>query len=269
MVASSTLASIASFPTDRQLLELIDRLAVRAGRRFPHHIAQQLRDEAPGHILLRWRRYSPDRGSFESWCLTVIRRLGLDLCRRRTPHSSLADPHNLLGEPSALAEVIRWEELESLLRRLAEVQLLLRNACGANPVRHGIDYFAVLQLQARLALARRLTQPSPGCRGIGLVAVPDSVEELWPWDRLVRGRRCRRDWPTLHEVWVALIPAFDQAPRRVSSSQVCAAVSQLTNALVTMAPNTWVQWCTRARKFAHSRLGDRDWERHFAAWLDA
>lgn len=53
-----------------------------ARRRFPKtQLAQDLCDNAAGHVWERRNSYDPEKAPFESWCYTVVRNLATDLLR--------------------------------------------------------------------------------------------------------------------------------------------------------------------------------------------
>jgi RNA polymerase sigma factor (sigma-70 family) len=64
--------------------ELIVKRIARevARRRFPKtQLAQDLCDNAAGHVWERRNSYDPGKAPFEAWCFTVIRNLATDLLR--------------------------------------------------------------------------------------------------------------------------------------------------------------------------------------------
>jgi hypothetical protein len=256
-------------PSPEALLPVIDRLAAKTAQRFPKHIAQRLRDDAPSHVFPRLRSFSSEKGRFEPWCSRLLHRLGLDLCKRRkTSPLYFGDMDELGQQPPAVDELVRDEEIQQIRRDLADARFLLAGVRGAPDAGSTVDFFAVLQLHARLALANRMAAELdkgtlPPADGLARM-----VEDCWPWDEQVPQRRCTPTWPTLGELWKVVAPCLDRPPFRVSGAYLCQLVAMVGGRAAVTAAG-WAKWCQRAREMARERIGPRDWSRLFAIWLGA
>jgi hypothetical protein len=251
------------------LLPVIDRLAAMTAQRFPKHIAQRLRDDAPSHVFPRLRSFCSEKGRFEPWCSRLLHRLGLDLCKRRKTSPFYFGEMDDLGQyPSAVDELVRDEEILQTRRDLADARFLLAGVRGGADAGSTVDFFAVLQLHARLALANRMAAELdkgtlPPDDGLARM-----VEDYWPWDEQVAQRRCTQTWPTLGELWKVVGPCLDRPPFRVSGTQLCRLVS-LVGGRGGVTAAGWAKWCQRARVMARERISPADWSRLFATWLGA
>ena len=249
------------------LLPTIDRLAARVGRRFPAHIAQGLRDEAPSHVVLRLNGYEPTKGQFEPWCSRVVYRLGVDLWRRSRTTRRLTRPtidlDRLLTSNDRLAID---EEIDRTHRDLHQAQELVARLHWPS-LRRGVDYYAVFQLQVRLALASRMAPalerggPVPP-RGLVLV-----VEDCWAWQEGIIKRRCIPTWPTLGELWPVLGPHFAEPPFRVSGTKLCQLITTAGLDQTAVPSDTWAKWCQRARDLARNQITAVEAMGLFCPWL--
>jgi hypothetical protein len=132
---------------------------------------------------------------------------------------------------------------------------------------NGVDYFAVLLLHLRLAVAAKLSEHIAE-RGQEL---PDAVSYLLaryvPWRGDEEDLRLKAEWPTLREVWSSLEEVLDRPPYRVSTAALCDVLTGLLGAGVAVTPDLWYQWLKRAKGMAKDRINPDDWDTFFAAWL--
>ncbi|MCS6849723.1 MAG: hypothetical protein NZ700_00970 [Gemmataceae bacterium] len=201
-------------------------------------------------------KYDPAKGRFQSWAKRVIHNHLITLCRQTKP-SKAAKTDDELEEhvpepPNTREEDVdiwdkRWEELLKLLNRLG---------VDMKPTSQGTDYFAVLLLRLRLALAERIEEKQVKELQWHEYSFSDFLERLLPWSDADTERRFQSDWPTLREIWQDIKECFDQPPFSLDGRGLCQRLSALRGSPV--APDLWHQWVRRAKTQAQKHASN-DW----------
>ena len=249
---------------------IVNRLVERVSRRFPAPIGQRLAEEAVSRIYQRLGQFCASRGCFARWCYRLLYNRALDLLRwHRRSRTRLLSLEALshLPDPIAVQSPEAEQRTEAILADLRSVRRLLDDISWGTPSQGEVDYFAVLLLHLRLAMAGRLGQTLTGDELQPAGGVAGFLAHVLPWSRAEEGLRCRRGLPPLADVWEALRPEVDRLPCRVSGEDLCRTLSRLQPGGPALNPLTWHQWCQRARKAALRRMGPEAWDRYFAPWL--
>jgi hypothetical protein len=213
------------------------------------------------------RKYDPDRGSFRAWCAVVVYRHAVDLWRsgkcgvpglppaKCEARGAGARPDDA-AEREAFDDILveRKEQLRAALDRLGR---------ELGPSAHGTDYFAVLLLKLRLAMAEQVNLEDV------LEAEPRRFAEFlaWclPWVGMEPARRFRDGWPPLSMIWTNLGECLARPPHCLDGPALCERLSRLHDAVVT--PDVWNHWVNRAKKEAQARLAADEWEGLFARFF--
>ncbi len=204
--------------------------------------------------------YDPTNGSFCAWCRVVLYRRALDRARRRGPLGGAALPIPEVEDPAGMAE--EWAAL-LMERRERLRESLDRLSSPLEPTR-GVDYFAVLLVQLRLAMARRAGPVLEAECPARPPRAADFIAWCVPWTRDEHSRSFKPGWPQLCVVWGKLEDRFDRPPFWVAAGELCACIDG-TGAVLT--PDLWNHWVTRAKVLAREVLGAEAWIALFADFL--
>ena len=241
--ALAVLAFAPSEATSRRaftdLMPHLHRIAARAAARFPRPIRDDLVAEAPGRLWEACRRgraaFRAGEGTFEGWFATVVRHLGLSRLRQTTP-TRLGCPEGVRAPDAGQGA----EAADELRERLARLRSILDRLSRAE-IDGSVDWYAVLLMHLRLALAGRVSRTWGGARPPHGEAAAQ-VARLLPWRPGESGRAFTPAAPPLGAVWDAVSPALDAPPYRIEAAPLCAAAA--------LSSARWHQWAKRARSGA-------------------
>jgi hypothetical protein len=250
-------------------LESLDRLVIQ---RISSNLApesDEFHQEALAFIWNRLainRKFDPDRGRFEAWCTTILHRFHIDLERRRIRSRRRQvndfDVEDLPDPCEGSADHV--EDLLDRMNRLLDSLDCI--SAGFDATCREVDYFAVLLLQLRLAMARRI-RLEPDDADL----LPEKVSELitWamPW-RLGEGDRSfKPGWPVLQAVWEVVGEALNQPPFSLGAPELCDLLTQLIGRTSVVTADLWNHWVKRAKEQTRVRVDQRTWEDCFADFL--
>jgi DNA-directed RNA polymerase specialized sigma24 family protein len=250
-------------------------VAEQVDGRFGGHLGQDFIGEA---LTLVWERlapgplarFDPAKGEFEPWCRTVIVRRAIDVWRQqRRERARQASETALENQPDMTAvQEQSSREAEVVLQLLVEQRRVVLDEMRWQPVyANGVDYFGVLLLHLRLAIAERVgTEVAESD-----LELPDTMSYLLtrylPWRAAEENLRFKPAWPTLGEIWLSLKECLDQPPYRLSIVMLCETLTRLLRGAGTVTPDLWYQWLKRSKTIAKGRIDAATWNAFFAVWL--
>jgi hypothetical protein len=244
------------------LRPIIEEVAGICSRRLcaDQQVREDLVAQAFTHVASALARFDQGRGTFfRSWLQGVLTHLGQDLRRRRTRyvrrHQVLPDNWDCPSLPAPDHE----EESAQLARNLGSMRAEL-DRCSWPPSA-GIDYFAVLLVLLRVELANAYRRAA-GKSFLGPLA--PTIAAWLPWRQGEEDRLIRRNLPNLRLLWDFLAPRLETTSGRQA---LLAALNETTPGQPGVSYNALAQWCFRARKMAHERLGEKAWHTHGFARL--
>ena len=223
-------------------------------------------EDAVGMVWEKHRNYDPNRGSFQSWCAIVLYRHAVDL-RRRNKRGAAPFPPGECEEKGAgcLDRAAESDEfVDPLVDRMKRLRAALKRLSLAFvPSPHGTDYFAVLLLKLRLAMAEQVNPAD--VLDVGGGRFVEFLAWCLPWTGIEPARRFRAGWPPLSVIWNDLEGYLERPPHGLDGSALCERLSHLRGAAIT--PDVWNHWVNRAKKVAQSSLPYDEWETLFARFF--
>lgn len=263
-----------SQPQERrcQALELL----VPAIEAIARQVAPRIRKPCRGDLIaesrsLIWSRidqFDPDLGRFEDWCRTVLHNYSIDLWRRsnRGPVKPAAGgdaPDAALQSAVAIAPDDRVDEAIEVFRQLRAVLDRI-----AWPASREVHYYAVLLLQLRLAVARRLTPEPLDGDDLWRSELPELIDWLVPWHPDENSACIKAGWPSLAELWSAYCGAIRDSGLRIEAPRLSQVVGRLLPPPAQLTPDVWNHWVHRAKREARRRVQDDGvWTRCFNGLL--
>jgi len=212
------------------------------------------------------KKFEPHRGRFKSWCDTVLYHLHIEFLRKRSrwPACKLVgDLREKVADPSGASSEF-GDELRSRMHRLRET--LDRISLHFNSTLGGVDYFAVLLLQLRLAISRCLI---PQQDELELLPEKPAVLIAWvlPWRPVEQSRSFRAGWPMLQKVWEAIGEVLNRPPYRIDAPELCGMLTRLNGGSCEITAEVWNQWVRRAKKQTRACVDACTWEDEFSGFL--
>jgi hypothetical protein len=212
-------------------------------------------------------KYDPTRGNFVNWCAVVIYRHALDLQRqeKRRPAVLLPAECEEKGAGGRRDPAVEREaHVETLLERKERLRGALdRIGPSFGSTAHGTDYFAVLLLKLRLAMAKQVV-PADVLEAVG-GHFADFLAWCLPWIGAEPGRCFRAGWPTLAAIWTDIGKRLEQPPHALDGAALCERLSCLLGVVIT--PDVWNHWVKSAKNKAQSCLAAEEWQSLFAPFF--
>ncbi|MBI2806674.1 MAG: hypothetical protein HYX68_16970 [Planctomycetes bacterium] len=230
----------------------------------------ELCSEAVGWMWEKRKRFRG--GCYQAWCQVVLdrRRADLDRTRRRVIGVSLSEHVKLISERPSTAQGGEDQDLLTAFRFEADLKRLRKEIerlerCFPSPRGNGVHYYAILLVQLRLALARRLRGFAGDESNFGDHGFSDFLVAHLPWtnDELT----FRAGWPLLREIWIALQDCLSQPPHWCNGQRFCGLINELLAGKTQLTPDVWRHWCKRAKEMARKEVTASDWDELFAPFL--
>jgi hypothetical protein len=230
--------------------EMADRVCTCSAGFEP--IRQELRAMSVSHVWSKLPQFDASRPSFAGWVRRVLANLGRDLRKRTyTQTRHLNEWYTQRQSHCAPEPVVEAAD------ELAQGLQAMRAALVASdwPVPAGVDYYAVLLLDVRLALWRVACPHHPAHAEASQWAA-----QALPWTPIETRRRPRANLPELGELWSRCTCGQVECPSQISQL--------LGQRLPEFPANTFFQWCSRARRRGRQLLGAEGWQQSgFASLL--
>lgn len=251
-----------------RLVPLIEENAWQTAARFPEWLRNDLREESRTIVWLRVHQFDPSLGRFEDWCRVVLHNYGVDLLRKS--RKGLVRPATG-GQAASTAVCLPAttapeETSDQVMQRCRELRAVLDSITWLPP--RGVNYFAVLLVQLRLSMIRRLI-PNNAAQEISSEGqIPDLVEWLLPWHPHEEQASFKSGWPSLSQLWSALRSLAGHPGSAMGAPVLCQTLDRLLPPWVRLTPDLWHHWVHRAKDNARCRLQDESiWIRCFGRLL--
>lgn len=238
----------------RELTRFITVRAGLVGRQFSPSVARTLEDDAVSFVYQRLPAFQSERGAFDSWVQVLLTNLGRDL--RRKHRLDIADSRNDNTKPD---DAENSDARADYSARIAELrQALNRLGSVAEVAPNGNDYFAILLLELRLRMARRIAASVRA--GMEMSASASSVIETFalPWLPSESARRCRLAWETLETVWEAIRGALDRPPYWLGGHSMMELLAARFPNHQPVSEQQWGQWLHKTKTWLQKRATEAD-----------
>lgn len=247
-------------------------LSERVARQFSPTIREELSaDTIYSLVAERIDRFRPDGGSFAAWCYAVIRNHAAGLRRRLSRDAlghlvtSRAGSDDGSDRLTILAANDPGDSVPDLAEEFGQIRRTLDRIAWDPEGAGRVDYYAVLLLHLRMALAAQVDRCSRNDGEIPLPGRSKLLEWCLPWREDEKRRRFRPEEPSLKWIWTKLADAID-AGEGTDLVPVLLDVIENQGAARATA-DWWNQRTKRARDEARTRIGEEEWNRRFARWV--
>ncbi len=216
----------------------------------------------------RLARYRRAKGRFPRWLERTLVNLARDekrKCRRRggfaLPNIDQVADRRTPGdeEPTLSLDDLLAQALAALRKALDDLEQRPRAR------QQKTDYHAVLVLELRLAMARRLRGHRDALANLGQTRAGLTTVRL-PWTVSEAAAEIQSGWPKLDTVWAVLAAELDRTDDLLTDDDVVALLAPLPG-VTGLTSVAWRQWRTRATQAASEFLGTDRWDRTVAEWF--
>ena len=183
------------------------------------------------------------KGTFEAWWRTVVINAAKSAwCAAHDDVALTQDHEPLAVHDPAASETI----LDQLTDQLSELRTALDGLAPREELRAHVNYYAVLLLEIRRAVAARLRLkkliPNLGMLIPSWAGQPDSqvIETLLPWHAAEEQLAFRGDLSKLGEIWISLRRLLDFPPHDLGADSVCQRIVSSSGNPITR--DVWYNW---------------------------